>query len=53
VEFNHTRTCELLVGFGEVNMIGVEDQLDGGPVVLTQSILSIPLAWNRVVVPAN
>jgi transposase len=39
VEFNHTRICELLVGLPEVNVIRLEEQSDGGLVVLIESVL--------------
>jgi transposase len=39
VEFNHTRICELLVGLPEVNVIGAEEQANGGLVVLIESVL--------------
>jgi transposase len=44
VEFNHTRICEVLVGLPEVRVIGAEEQLGGGLVVLIESILPDGLA---------
>lgn len=46
MECNPTRMCELLVGLGEVNVLGVDDR-PGGPIIVKVESRLDEQAWCR------